>query len=101
MQLVLDHEVGRRKRRSEARTLARLRSTVEARSVVPLCTAKEGSGLSNPRERCEFIDCCDQESWQPTIERLVYGQDGERPTREVTFEVRADDTQLSRLVVVR
>ena len=71
MQLVLDHEVGRRERRSEARTLARLRSTVEARSVVPLCPAEESSGLPNPWERCEFVDRRDQEGGEPTIERLV------------------------------
>src|SRR5580704_1784271 len=102
MQLILDHEVGRRKRRSEARTLARLGSTVEPRSVVPLCTAEESCGLPNPRERCEFVDRCDEEGWEPTIERLVYCHDGKRPiVRKVAFKVHADDPQLTRLVVVR
>ena len=102
VQLVLDHEVGRRERRGEARALARLRGSIEARRVVPLRPTEQRPGLPDPRERCEFVDRRDQEGREPPVDRLVHGHDGERPVaREVAFEVRADDAQLARLVVVR
>ena len=99
--LVLDDEVGRRQRRCEARSPARLGGAVEARRVMPVRAAEQRSRLPDPRERRELVDRGDQERRQPPVERLIDGDDRQRPiAREVALEVRADDAQLVRLIVV-
>ena len=153
MQLVLDHEVGRRQGTVEPPARSRLRRPVEARRVPrrPFCrasrrtapcraasrraasrraasrrtasrrtasrrtasrrpsrrieafgAAEQLAGLRHPGERRELVHRRDQEGGQAAVDGLVHGQDRERPvSAEVAFEVRADDAQLDRPLVVR
>jgi len=102
VQLVLNYEIGRRQRRREPRALARLRSTIEPRTVVPLCTTQESSGLAYPWKGSELINRRNQESGETTIKGFINCQDGKRSiARKVTFEVSADNAQLTGLVVIR
>ena len=101
VQLVLNHEVGRRQWRGKPRALARLRSPVETLRVDPVRTTEQRSGLSDPRQRGELVHRRDQEGWEPPVDRLVHGHDWQRAvTREVALEVRADDAQFAGLIVV-
>ena len=93
VQLVLDHKVWRLKWCGERSALSWLRRTVEAGRVVPSSPAEEHAGLTDPRERRKLIHRRDQEGRQPPVDRLVYGDDGQRAVaRKVALEVRADDT---------
>jgi hypothetical protein len=100
VQLVLNYEVRRWERHCEARTLARLRSTVEPCAVVPLRTTQESSGLSDPWERCKFIDRRNQKGWKTMVDRLVYSDYRESSSRKVALKIQTDDSQLGRMIVV-
>ena len=101
VQLVLDHEVGRGERRSEARTLPRLRSPVEPGRIGPVRPPEQRARRPDPRQRGELIHCRDHKRRQPPVERLIYGNDRERAvTRKVALEVRADDPQLAWLIII-
>ena len=82
MKLVLDDEV----RRIEGEAIvqrpapARLGCAVETNILLEAVDMpEEGTGLANPGQAREFIDSSDQEGRQPPIDRLIDGQDGQRP----------------------
>src|SRR5262249_46505896 len=101
MEFVLDHEIGRRKRRRQARALPRFRSPVQSCCVVAVAATEQRPGLPDPWQRRELVHRCDQEGGEPPVDWLVYRYDGKGAVaRKVAFEVRTNDAQLARLVVI-
>jgi hypothetical protein len=100
VQLVLNYEIRRREWRREACTLARLRPTVEPRTVVPLCTTEESSGLTDPWERCKLVNRRNQKGWKTMVDRLVHSDYREPSSRKVALKIQTNDSQLCRMIVV-
>ena len=88
---------------SSGRPCAGLGGAVEAESVVePIDMAEEGAGLADPGQARELVDGGDQKGGQAPIDRLVDGQDRQRPVAgEVAGRVGAADLQVGRRRVVR
>ena len=100
MQLVLDDEIGRVERPAivelacPARARRRRRSPTRLEAVD---MAEERAGLAYPWKAGELVDGRDQERGQAAIDRLVDGQDRQRPiAREVAGRIRAADHHIAR-----
>ena len=102
MQLVLDHEIGRRQRPTERPAFPWRRRAVEPVIVVAFRTTEQHAGVADPRQRREFVNRRDQECRQPAIDRLVHRDDGQwSVAAEVAFEIRTGNAQVVRRVRIR
>ena len=82
MQFVLDDQV-RRQQAAARQRLPRVRvaRAVEAVLVVALDAAEERAHLAGPRHGRELVHRGDHEAGQPAVDRLIDGQDRQRPAR--------------------
>ena len=60
---------------------ARVARAVEAVLVVAVHAAEERADLAGPRQGRELVHRGDQEARQPAVDRLVHGEDRQRPVR--------------------
>ena len=102
VQLVLDDEIGRRKRTREPTPAAGLRGSVESCRVIPVGAPEQRAGITHPWQRGELVHGGDQERGQAPVKRLVHGDDGEwLVAGELALPVGARDAQIGRLLRVR
>ena len=76
--------VGRQQARAAKKPPAladRVCRAVEAPLVFAIDIAEKGAGLREPGQAGEFIDRGDDEGWQAAIDRLIDGQNWQRPRR--------------------
>ena len=105
MQLVLDDEIGRIERPAvvELAALPRFCGAIEADALLEsVDMTEERAGLADPGQARELVDGRDQEGRQAPVDRLIDGQDRQRPIpREIAGRVDAADFQIGRRMLVR
>ena len=97
VQLVLDDQVGRRQRRGQRDSATRLGRRRRSRSRRGGRRRRAALRSARPRAAPRTCRRSRSGSRQPPVDRLVDGDDRQRPVAvEIAVEVRADDPQLGR-----
>jgi len=103
MQFVLNYQIGWVQRFREQRTAHWHRRPEKAVAIAAIGTAEEAGDLTRPRHARELVDGSDHECREPTIDRLVDGQNGQRPSRrkvEIAIAIDAIEEQVLGLIIV-